>query len=394
MSEYQYYEFRAIDRSLTKTEMDELRALSTRATITSTSFVNVYNFGDFRGDPWKLMQRYFDAFLYVANWGTHQFMLRLPRELIDSATASRYDVEEYLQVQTSGEHVILEFNSQEDESSWEDEGDDWLNDLLPLRGDLERGDFRALYLGWLAHACVGSLDDEDDEDDEEVMEVMEPPVPAGLRQLSPALQKLVEFLRIDSDVLEVAAERSATRGEIESIPGDQQEWIRNLPGPDKDALLLRLLADEEKSLKLELLRRFQRETAPPVALASNLSSGSRTVVEILTEARQRAESRRREASERRAREQADRDRERAAARAAHLDDLATRQEQAWRQIESLIDRKRPAEYDQAVTYLKDLREVAIRAQTPEAFALRLGELRTRHAKKIRFLERLDQAKLP
>ncbi len=393
MSEYQYYEFRAIDRSLTKTEMDELRALSTRATITSTSFVNVYNFGDFRGDPEELMKRYFDAFVYVANWGTHRFMLRLPHELIDSATASRYAVEEYLQVQTSGEHLILEFLSQEDEGSWEDEGDDWLNDLLPLRGDLERGDFRALYLGWLAHAWLGSFDDEDDEEDEDYVEVMEPPVPAGLRQLSPALQKLVEFLRIDSDILEVAAERSATRGEIESIPGDQQEWIRNLPGPDKDALLLRLLADEERSLKLELLRRFQRETAPPVTLASNLASGSRTVAEILSEARQRAQTRRREVAERRAREQARRDRERAEARAAHLDDLATRQEQTWGQIESLVERKRPAEYDQAVTNLKDLREVAIRTQSPETFSARLVELRRRHAKKVSFLQKLDQAKL-
>ena len=35
MSEYQYYEFRAIDRPLDEDERDELRALSTRAEITS-----------------------------------------------------------------------------------------------------------------------------------------------------------------------------------------------------------------------------------------------------------------------------------------------------------------------------------------------------------------------
>ena len=34
MSEYQYYEFLAIDRPLTKDEIGELRKLSTRATIT------------------------------------------------------------------------------------------------------------------------------------------------------------------------------------------------------------------------------------------------------------------------------------------------------------------------------------------------------------------------
>lgn len=42
MSEYQYYEFAAIDRPLTKTEMAELQAVSTRAAITSYSFSNHY----------------------------------------------------------------------------------------------------------------------------------------------------------------------------------------------------------------------------------------------------------------------------------------------------------------------------------------------------------------
>ena len=42
MSEYQYYEFAAIDRPLTRAEMAELRDLSTRAEITSAGLVNHY----------------------------------------------------------------------------------------------------------------------------------------------------------------------------------------------------------------------------------------------------------------------------------------------------------------------------------------------------------------
>src|SRR5947209_7352629 len=64
MSEYQYYEFQAVDRPLSKREMAELRALSTRATITPTRFVNFYNWGNFRGNPAALMEEYFDAFVY------------------------------------------------------------------------------------------------------------------------------------------------------------------------------------------------------------------------------------------------------------------------------------------------------------------------------------------
>jgi hypothetical protein len=43
MSEYQYYEFVAIDRPLTDKEMTESRSRSSRATITPTSYVNEYN---------------------------------------------------------------------------------------------------------------------------------------------------------------------------------------------------------------------------------------------------------------------------------------------------------------------------------------------------------------
>jgi hypothetical protein len=49
--------------------------------------VSEYQWGNFRGDPRKIMERYFDAFLYLANWGTRQLMFRLPREVLDTETA-------------------------------------------------------------------------------------------------------------------------------------------------------------------------------------------------------------------------------------------------------------------------------------------------------------------
>jgi len=72
MSEYQYYEFQAIDRPLTDDEQKTLRRYSGRAMITATRFVNSCSYGDFRGDESEWMAKYFDAFLYIANWGTHR----------------------------------------------------------------------------------------------------------------------------------------------------------------------------------------------------------------------------------------------------------------------------------------------------------------------------------
>jgi hypothetical protein len=88
MSEYQYYEFQAIDRPLTKSEMADLRSYSTRALITATSFVNEYSWGAFKGDEDAWMEKYFDAFLYFANWGTRIVKLRLPTRLLEARIAS------------------------------------------------------------------------------------------------------------------------------------------------------------------------------------------------------------------------------------------------------------------------------------------------------------------
>lgn len=90
MSEYQHYEFVAVDRPLDASELRALRGLSTRAHITSTSFVDTYEWGNFRGDPRVLVERYFDAFLYLANWGTRELIFRLPARLIELETAQRY----------------------------------------------------------------------------------------------------------------------------------------------------------------------------------------------------------------------------------------------------------------------------------------------------------------
>ena len=119
MSEYQYYEFQAIDRPLSRDETAAVRALSTRATITPTRFVNEYQWGDFKGDPLTLMARYYDAHLYFANWGTHRLMLRLPRRLLDPQTARRYSpgrgrCENGVAVHAKGEHVILDFHSNDE----------------------------------------------------------------------------------------------------------------------------------------------------------------------------------------------------------------------------------------------------------------------------------------
>jgi hypothetical protein len=382
MSEYQYYEFQAIDRPLTSEEMAQLRRLTTRATITPSRLQNVYHWGDFKGDPLELMGRYFDAFVYVANWGTHQFMLRLPRRAFDPGLVQRYCSGECLEVHAKGDNVILEFMSRDEEGTYwveDEEAEAWMPALLPLRGDLIDGDLRGLYLAWLACVGIGELEDEE----------VEPPVPPGLGNLSAPLEAFAEFLRVDKDLLAVAAAGSEPLQEVGSSLAGLERWISELPDSEKDQLLVRAVKGEATQLRAELLARFREARAPAVAPPA----GRRTVAELLEAAEHRAEARRREEAARKAAEQARQEREQALARARHLDALEGREEELWHQAQALIETKRPKEYDQAVELLKDLRDLSARRSGGDLFATRISRLRERYAKRPSLIERLDRAGL-
>ena len=410
MSEYQYYEFQAVDRPLSKREMAELRTLSTRATITPTRFVNFYNWGNFRGNPSVLMHKYFDAFVYVANWGTHEFTLRLPRRLLDPAVAQRYCVGDAARARTTGDFVILEFRSEEEDAfddedeedgyvddadaldddaeggfadSDADDGSGWLPSLLPLRAEIASGDLRALYLGWLLCAQTGMLDDD----------TVEPPSPPGLDRLSASLKAFARFLRVGGDLIAVAAEHSAPLDAARPSRPELAQWIGGLPDSEKNELLLRLMAEGDPHLGAELLQRCRRSGATARDWASGDVAGSRTVEQLLVAAEQRAEARRRAAAKRAAEERARREREQAAARARYLDGLAGREPELWQRVDALIETKRPADYDQAVRLLEDLHDLGARSGQGTAFDARLSQLRERHARKPSLLQRLDQAGL-
>ena len=116
MSEYQCYEFVALDRPLSARQMAELRAISTRAEISPTRFWNEYQWGDLKADPAKLMERYFDAHLYFANWGTHRLMLRMPKARVDLKAVKRYFVGGHAtRVACVDDHVLLDLGSDTEE---------------------------------------------------------------------------------------------------------------------------------------------------------------------------------------------------------------------------------------------------------------------------------------
>jgi hypothetical protein len=108
--------------SLGRRQQSELRAISTRALITPTSFVNTYEWGDLKADRRRLVERYFDAFLYLSNWGTRRLMLRLPAAALGAHSVGRYCIGDSATAWTSGEHLIIDLVTEDEDGAFEE---DW-----------------------------------------------------------------------------------------------------------------------------------------------------------------------------------------------------------------------------------------------------------------------------
>jgi len=384
MSEFQYYEFRALDRSLTQREMRELRAISTRAEITPTSFVNTYEWGDLKGDPNRFMEKYFDAFVYVANWGTREFMLRVPEKALDRRTIAAYCQGDNLDARWVNHFLILRFFCERENGDDWDDGDGWMSSLITLRADLMCGDVRSLYLGWLLCAQDEAFDAEE----------LELPIPPGLGKLTPSLESLASFLGLNDDLLQTAAKLSS------ELPGDSrisrsrlEVWINAMPEKEKNTLLLELTEKDIPNARGVILQRFEHARTPARHHVGDRKPARRTVGHILASAELYAAERRQREEELAAAEQLRLEQREAAARTKHLGKLAGRETQIWEQADALIQTKQPNNYARAIHHLIDLRDLAMRRGQETGFASSLERLRENHQQKPSFLRRLADAGL-
>jgi hypothetical protein len=376
MSEYEYYEFQAVDRPLTEEQQRAVAELSSRVEPHPRRAVFTYSFGGgLRRRPEDLVAEYYDAMLYLANWGSRQLMFRFPKRLIDMDQIQQYSVvtREYasdaVDVYTKGKYAILNIQLHEEEGFDWIEGEGWLDSLVSLRDAVLRQDYRLLYLAWLRGVTLEYDVDE---------EAREPPVPPGLQTLSLALENFVELFNVDEDLIQAAA---ASSGELQkAVSGDDLRGaIARLTPEERDRFLLRL-AKGEPHLTLALNRRLRALTgldAPPGDAAAR-----RTVGELFAEAEAQRERR---VQEQKARAEAK--------RVAELEALAEREEKAWREVDALIQQSQAKPYDQAVELLKKLRDLAGYQRSEPVFEGHMRQLCDLYGRRPALMRRLRQAKL-
>jgi hypothetical protein len=378
MSEYQYYEFLAIDRPLTENEAAELHKLSTRATITPVSFTNEYHWGDFKGDPAKLMQWYFDAHVYVANWMTAIFMLRLPIEVLPEETLKTVAVDHLLDIKAAKTHWIITWRLEESENYERfgmEDGRGWMARLAPVRDELLHGDLRSLYIGWLG-AVAGDMMDDDE---------MEPLSMSGLGSLTSAQQALAEFLEVDPDLL-----AGAGMGSPDTQSGDISEkevdrWIDALPMDEKNSILKQLLEGKGQQAERFIKNRFAEWRR---SLQTDKTDTARRDV---GELRQNAEKARQIRLERQKRDRKRRENESREKRKAYLKALSDNFPKAWESVLEPVERGSGRGYDEACQALMDIAEAYSLFSTENQFQKELKRFMTGHMRRKALIQRLVKA---
>lgn len=379
MSEYQYLEFLAVERPLTAREMDNLRAISSRAQITPVSFINEYSWGGLKADPRDFMRHFFDAHVFIANWGDAIFMVRLPREAIDQKTLKAFSASPYLEFEKLPEHWLVIWSLGETEDydgfGYVDAGPGLMARLASLREELLRGDLRSLYIGWLRGVTTEEVDTDD----------LEPLALPGMHKLTAAQQALAEFLDIDIDLLAGVGSGSQTNQTDAADDAELDAWLDNLPKSEVRGYLRQMLdgqgANAERRLK-RLHAAWQEQSAPNKGVR-------RTVAELWSLAEQAKGLRLIE--EAKARQQAEAERKRQ--RDSWLAKLAADFPEAWKAAHEDANKSHAHAYDAACRQLVDLRDAYSQHATLAVFQKEFQKFMTEHRRRRALVQRLVKAGL-
>lgn len=186
--------------------------------------------------------------------GTHQIMLRLPRTLLSPAIARQYCVDSQVSMWITPDSVIIQLTSEDESGDRDEAAEDSPSAVAGLRAELAAGDLRPLYLAWLS--AYGTWERDEDAFDDDHENEVEPPVPAGLGSLTASQRALAGILRLDPDLLAVAAQASPPLTEAEGDARELAAHIGGLPVGEKDRLLMLLAQDQATRALTELLRGY------------------------------------------------------------------------------------------------------------------------------------------
>ena len=184
-------------------------------------------------------------------------MFKVSAKAVDFSLLKQYANNETVRIAKSGSHVIIEITANSEDSSdewWEDS--QRISQYIAFRDDLLAGDYRCLYIAWLAGYFA-----EDDEEEEEQKTPSGPPIPPGMKKLSSTLRSFIDFMYLDEKRLKTALKSTADSEPSTPTLKEIKDWVAQLPDKDWQKILVDLLQEKTAAqiVQRELRNRFLKE---------------------------------------------------------------------------------------------------------------------------------------
>ena len=374
MSEYQYYEWQTIDRQLTESEQGAVRALSSHMEVSSSRAVVSYSYGDFKHDARQVLARFFDAHIYLANWGSRRLLFRFPSGVVNPDAIEPCCMDDRITFKRVNGYDVLDMDLSEEEGGDWVESEGSLSRLVSLRGDIIQGDFRCVYLAWLK---AMSLEGEEPSYVRKQRVTTPPPptVPAGLRQLSPSLKRFMEQFDVPRSLVEAAGEDSPERAE--AAVTDFRPLVAQLSREKCDEFLCRVAQDDATAamaLKKHLRSLVPRVSTEPEARRSFGELQKRAdTIEAARQQRAKETARRKHETEMKA--------------------LADHEAETWQQVALLVDLKQTKGYEAAVKLLARLMQLADFRGSRDSYRRQANDLCARYKRLSGFTSRVQKSGL-
>lgn len=374
MSEYQFYEFKAIDKPLSKEDKTEISSWSSRSNPSNTGVLFTYSYGNFPQDVISVIEKYFDAMFYISNWGTIRLIFKFPKALLKIEGIKQYCTEDGLQIIEMSNCFILDINFSEDEGGNWAEGEGWLDSLISLRDDILNEDYRCLYLAWLKNSIAAAEGEWDTMD----LEAQEPHIPGQLSDLNGALLDFIVIFEIDKDYITAATENCEfdnNEKQIELTP-----FLDQLSENEKDEFLVRLLNDEPL-LNIKLKSRLKDFSTTNIISIKEKRS-ERTIDDIIKRGKEIKQERE--------------NKEKIELQEKQLNKLLTIEKQEieiWARISKLITEKNTKAYDEVILRMLDLKELSIYKNRFNDFCEKIELIKNKYSRLSGLTSRLKDAKL-
>ena len=296
---------------------------------------------------------------------------RFPKGMLEESQIEPYWDGEYVSFETIGDYQVLDMDFNPEDGGWLEETDLDLSDFIPLRSAILDGDYRLLYLVWLKEMTFFGEPMEDEGEDSRAYDI-EPPVPPGLKKLTPSLQYFIRAFDIDPFLVQAAAEGSP---DLQPTPSfDYREYVSHLTRAECEDFLARL-ANGDATAGMALRKRLS-ELFPQSHPSS--SAGKRSLAELVQRSRQLQEAdQRRRAEEARLKH------------IAEMKTLAKHEPQAWQEVDRLLEsgQKSAAVYDQATAQLEKLKQLAEFQDTRDLFITRVRQLADKYSSRSSLIRR-------